>query len=289
MKNKLFNIICFVSLQIARLQNSERYKKSIALKRKLDEQDCSLNDSEKKYFRQFLNTHLCKVFNYSFAYKYDLAFPKIYSDKENGLKYVITSEKHRLYFKRNMTTAQIRKMYNALCAEQDLQSPHCYIFCCEPKENTVLADIGTAEGNFALKFIERFGKVYLFECDVEWLEALQATFNPWVDKVEIIKTYVSDINDADNVSLDHYFTNKEMPTLLKMDVEGYEEKVLTGANKLINNAKPELLVCTYHCKNDDKKLSTILINHNYDVEFSNGWMIFENDFRKGILHAGRKI
>lgn len=280
-----------MQLQIAHLRNSERYRKSLALKHKLDEADCPLNDSEKKYFRQFLNTRLCKCpLNYQFAYKYDWAFTKVYSDKENGLKYVITPEKHRLYFKRNMTTAQIRKMYKFLCAEQDLQSPHCYTFCCEPKENTVLADIGTAEGNFALKFIERFSKVYLFECDPEWLEALQATFSPWTDKIEIVKAYVSDINDADHVSLDHFFTGKEIPTLLKMDVEGYEERVLLGANKLINsNMKMELLVCTYHCKNDDKKLSTILMDNNYDIEFSSGWMIFEDDFRKGLLHAGKKL
>lgn len=47
----------------------------------------------------------------------------------------------------------------------------------------MIADIGSAEGNFSLSNIENVKKVYLFESDKEWIEALEATFRPWRDKV----------------------------------------------------------------------------------------------------------
>lgn len=52
--------------------------------------------------------------------------------------------------------------------------------------NSIVADIGTAEGIFALNIIHSVKKVYLFECDPEWIIPLEKTFAPWINKIEIV-------------------------------------------------------------------------------------------------------
>jgi hypothetical protein len=60
----------------------------------------------------------------------------------------------------------------------------------------------------------------LFEANTGWIEALNATFAAYQEKIVIVNKFVS--NEGDCVSLDTYFQQQEKPTLLKMDVEGYE-------------------------------------------------------------------
>src|SRR5205085_2663461 len=110
--------------------------------------------------------------------------------------------KKRLYFKRSWTKDDVRSSYNALLIEQDEQSPHRYLTKQFNLENgSVVVDIGTAEGNFALSVIEKVSLIYLFEADEQWAEALHATFDPWKDKVRIINKYVSDHESENSVSL----------------------------------------------------------------------------------------
>ena len=68
----------------------------------------------------------------------------------------------------------------------------CYVFLSYSSlEDVTLLDVGAAEGFFALSVIEHVKEIILFECDVEWIKALEATFKPWKDKVFIINKYVS--------------------------------------------------------------------------------------------------
>ena len=50
----------------------------------------------------------------------------------------------------------------------------------------------------------------MFEYDSEWREALEATFTPWADKVEIINKYVSDHDDESHIRFDSFFRKKVM-------------------------------------------------------------------------------
>jgi hypothetical protein len=225
---------------------------------------------------------------------------KVEFDDNNGLSYVYTDEGHRLYFKRGMTKQEVNAMYNGLCLEQDKLSPHNYCFNdLSINENSVFVDAGAAEGNFSLKFINKIKKLYLFECDSDWIEALESTFRPWKGKVVISNKYVSNYDDDECVSLDNFFHNKEKPTLLKLDVEGTEAEVIDGAKQLCIKDVKDLLVCTYHRTGDEQKLSHQLKEMNYKINYSPGYMLFlwehnhnydlqeHFDFRKGLIHASK--
>lgn len=53
----------------------------------------------------------------------------------------------------------------------------------------------------------------------------------------------------DVYSLDDYFSDKEA-TFIKADIEGFEEKMLNGAEKIIKRDKPRIAVCIYHSYHD---------------------------------------
>ena len=149
-------------------------------------------DEERKEVVEFVQHEGVQIFPYQFTRKYNKETIEVFQDETCGLKYVLMEEK-KLYFKRKWSVARIKKSFHDLTLEQDEMSPHRYLsndFNLDEKD--VLADFGAAEGNFTLSVIERIKRAYLFECDPEWIEALEMTFRPWKDKVEIVPKFVSD-------------------------------------------------------------------------------------------------
>ena len=144
--------------------------------------------------------------------------------------------------------------------EQDLKSPHRYLTnTFKAEKDDVLADIGAAEGNFSLSVIENIRKVYIFEHDSEWIEALKATFAPWAEKVEIVSKYVANHNDGSHVKLDTFIEKKEAVTFLKIDVDGAEANVLKSGKNLLSSTRPlKIALCTYHKNNDEKEFTSLL-------------------------------
>lgn len=263
--------------------------------------DCtSLTKTEREQFLNFLRWHLVEMFNYTFVSKYNYRRTKVTRDRETGLRYVITDENRKLYFPRGWKDRNVRKMYNNLCCEQDELSPHNYCFHdLSIDSDSVIADVGAAEGMFTLKFIDQIKTAYLFECDNDWLEALQATFRPWKEKVAIVNKYVSDENSNNTIKLDDFFSQREKPTLIKIDVEGAESNVLKGAELLLNTGIKDMLICTYHKKGDEQNFSRQLVEKEFKVVPSPGYMLLISempnysikepfDFRRGLIHASRK-
>ncbi|GHT51794.1 hypothetical protein FACS189440_21230 [Bacteroidia bacterium] len=225
---------------------------------------------------------------YDFMLKYkNLSIDSIYDSQQE--MYYVFHEGKKLYFPSFCTKMDAIASYRNLIIEQDIRSPHRYIY--DPKRLTgkTILDMGAAEGIFSLGIIDIANHVYLFECDKNWISALNATFAPWKEKVTLISKYVSDIDDESNISIDHFLEGKEKNNLFfKMDIEGCEQAALKGAEKTLKEAHDlDYAICTYHRKNDPEEINQLLSDHHFESEFTEGFLYFDKDFRKAIIR--RKI
>jgi hypothetical protein len=250
---------------------------------------------EQKEVLNYLETNSVTIFPYSFSSEYSPEKIEVHTDITNGLHYVMQEGK-RLYFIKRWTKKRIQRAYSDLSREQDPESPHRYLseeFRAGPDD--VIADIGAAEGNFSLSVIEKVKKIYLVEYDREWIRALNATFAPWKDKVEVIDKYVADIDDDKHITLDTLIRTHDDITMLKIDVDGNEQKVLAGASQLlIGKRKLKIALCTYHKANDERDFTLLLENKGFLVTPSAGYMIHYYDkklvkpwLRRGLIRAVR--
>jgi hypothetical protein len=234
----------------------------------------ALVNNEQRELLGYLENNPVSLFPYPFNSEYPSKKIEVFLDESNGMHYVLQSGK-RLYFKKRWGKSKIRRAYAALAKEQDPASPHCYLsedFVVGSDD--VIADIGASEGNFSLSQIEKVKKIYLIDYDREWIRALEATFAPWKDKVEIITKYVSDTDNDRNITLDTLLVQKNDITLLKIDVEGFEQKVLDGAEKFISGSMPlKMALCTYHKHSDEEIFTPLLEKSGFQVKLSHGYMI----------------
>ena len=256
--------------------------------------ESEINEEQLEVLR-FLESHQLETFPYPFFSDYSSKNIEVHLDEEKRLHYVIHEGK-KLYFKRRWSKRRIRKGYSNLLREQDPMSAHRYLegdF--DVTTDDVIADIGAAEGNFSLSIVDRVKKIFIFEYNADWIEALEATFEPWKDKVEIIGKMVSDKDDKHNISLDTFIKEHDDITFLKIDVDGAEQRVISSSNMLLDSATPvKIALCTYH-KNDDERIFThILQGNGFKVSPSRGYMVYYFDkkmkapyLRRGLLRAVR--
>lgn len=239
--------LSFCKYNKQRIMRSPRYLLTQRVRLFLEQgRDLNMPVGEAERIRKFLRWNLVGVFNDPFVHLYNFRGYNVLRDREKDLWFVYTPEGKKLYFKRGMSRKEAVRTYRSLEEEQDLHSPHYYFFDgLTLSENSVVADIGVAEGNFGLKIVDRVKELYLFECDAGWIEALEATFEPWKDKVHIVNRFVSDTTSSDTVRLDDFFRDKSVPHILKLDVEGAEVAVLEGAAAFLKEGRiSDLLVCT---------------------------------------------
>ncbi len=217
---------------------------------------------------------------------------EVHTDPENGLFYVIHDGK-RLYYSRKFSTeTEVRNAYNGISMEQDKNSPHCYMSDrFGVRENDTVVDIGAAEGNFSLDVIEQAGIVYIIEPDPDWIEALQATFRPWIDKVKIINKFVSDVDSGDYVTL-YRLLGEDRVDFIKMDVGGAESRIISSSRELFEgNQSVRLAVCTYHRKKDAEIAVRVLTNLGFNCTYTGGYMLYlfgnltPPYFRKTLIRA----
>ena len=234
------------------------------------------------------------TFPYSFVENYigkDANPVQAYVDEE-GWAYVLHNGK-RLYGQKSWNKGVIARYYTGLMIEQDKEAAHCYF----PKggyncSNEVVADLGAAEGIFGLDVIDKVKKLYLFECDNTWIEPLQRTFAPWKDKVEIVKKYVSDKTSDGTVSLDDFFSDKDLD-FIKADIEGAEIQMLKGGNETMRKVS-HAVICLYHNKNDESIIVSALKGMGFSTCVNPGYMVFfEGDnpnewLRHGVVSATKE-
>ncbi|ADL33147.1 hypothetical protein bpr_I0399 [Butyrivibrio proteoclasticus B316] len=217
-------------------------------------------------------------------------------DSNNGHK-VVKYKNFCLYFPGEWTKTKCKSYMRSLLVEQDKNSSHAY-FTDELEKidnyGTVI-DLGAAEGIFTADVIDKAEKVYLFEYNDSYIECLNRTFEKYKDKVEIVKKYVSDKNQGEEISLDGFFGD-EIPDnigLIKMDIEGAEQSALRGMKKVLErNPNAILLVCVYHSQDAEEEIKSILDGYEFNVR--KGYRLVPSMgeqkypyFRHGVLEAHR--
>lgn len=226
-------------------------------------------------------------FVFDFRKEYDDLTVTIREDDGNGMKYVLHKGR-KLYFQRDYSPVKIDKLYRSLLMEQDSRSAHHYLDNPDDVSGKTFLDIGSAEGLTSLEVIDKVNHIYLFERDEKWIEALEATFAPWKDKVTIIRKYISDRNDDVHQTLDDFFSNKPATNLFfKMDIEGAERFALKGAESLFENATNlSFAICTYHLPDDEKIVIDFL--NRFDCEYINQKGFYKRKLRSILIKGVKK-
>ncbi|MBN1108378.1 MAG: FkbM family methyltransferase [Bacteroidales bacterium] len=253
-----------------------------------------VNDEEKEIL-EYLKNNPVEIFPYPFSSSYSAEKTSLHYDGTNRMHYVV-HDGRRLYFRQGWSRKRILRYYTDICREQDPGSPHRYLSPdFSPGKNDTVVDIGAAEGNFSLSVADTVRKIYLIESDRRWIRALEATFSPWKEKVEIIDKYVSD-RDCDNeITLDTLIEQDPSVSFLKIDVDGFERKVLSGlSHTLSQTSHLKIALCTYHGHDDERDFTDLLERRGFSVEPSYGYMIHYYDkklrkpwLRRGLLRAVR--
>jgi len=174
---------------------------------------------------------------------------------------------HRLY-PRGMEwtingTARIRLSPELRMISTEHEPAPWHMLMNETKADDTIADVGANIGMYALPWARRLGpagRVVAFEPDAQTFDLLKenVALNDLGDRIQLVKaavgadnhsrslcgglgdlSYVS-VQPASNsvsiegVSLDQFFSDRPF-TLLKIDVEGYEEEVLKGALRSLSS------------------------------------------------------
>ena len=241
---------------------------------------------------KYLKTHKYASFPFKWTEKYDTFLPEVFTDLENQRLYVLFEGK-KMYFPKRYTETQIIWSLRSIFKEQDAESPHLYLtpeFQVDP--NSVVIDAGVAEGNFALSVVEKAKRLYLIECEAEWVESLKLTFAPWKEKVIFVEKYMSDSEGELTVSIDSLLKPAAGEKyFIKMDIEGFEQKALAGIKNLVASGNMiKMNVCTYHQPNALKEINSILKDYGFDCQVSKGFVLFfqpgeEPSFRKVLIRA----
>lgn len=248
----------------------------------------SLNHEQSEVLDWLKSHYLRYVFPYDFVKKYDKI--KIEVLHEDGRPYVIYDGK-KMFFKISMDDQDIINYMKSIYCEQDEESPHFYKIDKAWITGKNVADMGAAEGFFSLSIIDYVKKIYIFECDEEWNEALRKTFEPYNDKVEIINKFVDNKNTETCITVDKVFDNIDLH-FIKADIEGYEIPMLQGGKKRIMKSVEHVVLCSYHNNDDEMDIKSILQECDFMTYTSPGYMIFtygkpltEPYIRRGLIYG----
>lgn len=218
-------------------------------------------------------------------------------DENAQMCYVIWNGK-RMYYPKSHSKLYVASELNFVNLEQDIDSPHRYLTQdFQVKEGDIVVEAGVAEGNFALDIVEKAKKLYLVECEHEWVEALEKTFEPWKDKVVIIEKMLDEYDDETHIRIDT-FVQEQQVNFIKMDVEGAETAALNGAARILTQSDDiKCAICSYHRKNAEKDIRNILKQHGFSTSTTNGYIFFREDIdswvdgelRRGIVRGVKNV
>lgn len=159
-------------------------------------------------------------------------------------------------------------------------------------ENEIFVDIGAYTGDTVLEYLDNYGfenykKIYCYEITDNSFKILQNNLK-YYSNIIFRQKAISDsnlnlfiepnktdssankINFSGTVKIDTTTIDcdiKEPITLIKMDIEGGEEKALLGCKHHIKNDHPKLLISVYHNHKDLFKIPLIINSFNSNYKF----------------------
>lgn len=203
------------------------------------------------------------LFTREYIEKHDKEFDKVYS--------LLADEASRKSFVDVLNFKVSGKPKYLFSCEKNKAEIYSEYLCLD--DNEIFMDLGAYDGDTVREFIEATGncyrKIYAVEADEKNFKKLtektaqtkkieRYRLAVW-DKKETLffekkKGRNSKLSPSGKIevaadSVDNILGGKEI-TILKMDIEGSEEKALCGAKKTIEQFKPKLYVCAYHRNSD---------------------------------------
>ena len=198
--------------------------------------------------------------------------------QKDTIEFEFYTIKDRLYWPKEY---DIKRMNQIISETFDINDWHYYQKTHTTiEQGEILLDIGTAEGLFPLKEIDKCEHVYLVEPGRKFYECLKKTFSQHKSKVTIINSAVGNSNGTipfnedsfdgaisndsttTNVipinTIDNLFKNNEKISYLKADIEGFELQMLKGAAETIKRNKPKIAITTYHKENNPEEIINII-------------------------------
>ena len=160
------------------------------------------------------------------------------------------------------------------------------------KEGDVLLNIGANIGSYAYAFKDKASKIICFEPSIEIFECLKYNLGKY-SNIELYNEAISDTNESyetvclnNNVGMTHIKVSENSIRMTKtidsynfdkvdfilMDCEGYEPKVLSGAQNTISKYRPVLVIeiNTHTLKEyygyDKKLIYDFLDKNNYEYK-----------------------
>lgn len=155
----------------------------------------------------------------------------------------------------------------------------------EIQDGEQFVDCGALDGETSLNLLKRYGnlisKVWLFEPDKRNVRKVIENFKEEEVNYEIIEKGAwsssttlrfnslgnggasIDENGADSIetaTIDEVLGDN-VPTFIKMDIEGAELEALKGAEKSIRNHHPKLAISIYHKPEDIEEIPKLLLNY----------------------------
>jgi len=237
------------------------------------------------------------MFPYAFEGKYNtLSLDKVYVDGKNC--YVVLESGKRLFFP-GTCKAWVARKSMLLSREQDAASPHLY-FTTDffPEKDEIFIDIGAAEGRECLEVIDNVKETMIFECQKEWMDALERTFEPYEGKVHLYNQEINSDNSLVKYVEALHSNWKEEKYFIKMDIEGAERDVLCSIKDFLQAADVRATIAIYHNIDNEDYMENFFSEMGYDFEYSNGYMMPCEEpflsklaapyFRKGVIRVWKK-
>lgn len=246
------------------------------------------SDAEIVEIISFLKRNRVYLYNYQWYLDYiDMDVETHYDD--NLDMFFFCHRGFNVYY--NRLYGSVEDDFRLMVSEQDKRCPHCYgNYIDESEHFDVIIDAGVAEGMFSINYLHQANKVILVEGDRNWAEALNYTFAKQIKsgKVILINKYLSDSNEKDYITLDE-IRNKHMgnadKVLIKMDIEGYEEKALREGRGLIaETPNLKIIACSYHHQKAEEEITGIFKEYGMKTNCSKGYIYLFPQYEKTIFH-----